>query len=178
MHEEEKGVLQIISLLQPGRQAEDDAQLFHFFIRELLWRLVEQSLVVLAKSSPLSRKMFLYLLPYAFQRPDHLSGNMVTVNHDDGLGEASLRDLTEMRVHIHDEILDLFPVFKLTKITNEIRLFAIWENIQDLSVFRVSQNRLVFLAIGISLEFINGEDFRQLLAGIVDKIKITESCTD
>ena len=81
--------------------------------------------------------MFLHFLPHTLQRPDHLPGNMVTVDHDGGLGETNLRNLPEMRVHIHDEILDLFSVFKLTEIADQIGFFAVWENVHNLSVFRV-----------------------------------------
>ena len=37
---------------------------------------------------------------------------------------------------------------------------------------------MVFLAVCISFEFINGENLRQLLAGIGNQIEITESCTN
>lgn len=178
VHKKEKVVFQIICLFQSSRQAEDNPKFLPFFIRELLRRLVEQRFRVLAEPSPLTRQVFLHFLPYSLQRPDYLPGNMVAVDHDGGLGETNLRNLPEMRIHIHDEILDIFPVFELTEIADQIRFLAVWKDVNDLPVLRVGQDRLVFLSIGISFEFIYGENFRQLLAGVGNQIEITESCAD
>ena len=178
VHKKEKVVFQIICLFQSSRQAEDNPKFLPFFIRELLRRLVEQRFRVLAEPSPLTRQVFLHFLPYSLQRPDYLPGNMVAVDRDGGLGKTNLRNLPEMRIHIHDEILDLFPVFELTEIADQIRFLAVWKDIHDLSVPWVGQDRLVFLSVGIPFEFINGENFRQLLAGVGNQIEITESCAD
>ena len=131
-----------------------------------------------AEPSPFSRKVFLNILSYPFERPDDLPGNMVTVDHNGGLGEASLCDLAEMRVHIHNEVFDVFLVLKLTKIPDQIRFLAVWKNVHDLSALCVGQDRLVFLAVGIPLEFINRENLRELFTRVVYEIEIAQSCAD
>lgn len=53
VHKKKEVVFEGISLLQPCRKAEYNAQLFSFFILELFKRLVQKSLGVFAKSSPI-----------------------------------------------------------------------------------------------------------------------------
>ena len=64
------------------------------------------------------------------------------------------------------------------EIADQIGFFAVGKNVHDLFIFCISQDRLVFLTVCISFEFIYGENLRQLLAGIVYKIKVTEGRAD
>ena len=133
---------------------------------------------MLAELSPFGRQMFLHFLPYPFECPDHLPGNMVTVDYNGGLWKTNFCNVPEMRVHVHDEIFNLFSVFKLMEVADQIGFFAVGKNVHDLFIFCISQDRLVFLTVCISFEFIYGENLRQLLAGIVYKIKVTEGRAD
>lgn len=95
---------------------------------------------MLTKSSPICRKMLLFFLAHPFQGPNRLSGDVVTVDHNGSLRETNLGDFSEMRIHVDDNILNLFSVLKTTEIANHICLFAVGKNIYDLSFFGVCQD--------------------------------------
>lgn len=131
---------------------------------------------MLTKPSPVCRKMLLFLLAHPFQGPNRLSGDVVTVDHNGGLRETNLGDFPEMRIHVDDNILNLFSVLKTMEIADHICLFAIGKNIYDLSIPGVCQDRLVLLPAGITFEFVDGQHLRKRLARVIDQVKITESC--
>lgn len=56
MHKKKEVVFEVISLFQPCRKAEYNAQLFSFFILELFRRLVQKSPGVFVKPSPIYRE--------------------------------------------------------------------------------------------------------------------------
>lgn len=119
---------------------------------------------MLTKPSPVHRKMLLFFLAHSFQRPDGLSGNMVTVNDDGGLWKTTLGNLTEMRIHVDDDVFYLFMVLETAEIPDHICLFTVRKNVYDLSVPGISKNCLVFLPAGVAFEFIDGQHLRKFLA--------------
>lgn len=131
---------------------------------------------MLTKSSPVCRKMLLFFLAHPFQGPNRLSGDVVTVDHNGSLRETNLGDFSEMRIHVDDNILNLFSVLKTTEIANHICLFAVGKNIYDLSFFGVCQDRLVLLSASITFEFVDGQHLWKRLARVIDQVEITERC--
>ena len=101
---------------------------------------------------------------------------MVTVDHDGGLWETNLGNLTKMRIHVDDNVLNLFSVLKTAEIADHVCLFAVRKNIYDLSVPGIGKNCLVLFSTGVALKFVDGQHFRKLPARVIDQVEIAESC--
>ena len=131
---------------------------------------------MLTKLSPCCRKMFLLFLSHSFQGPNSLPGDVVTVNYNKSLGKTNLGDLTEMRIHVDDNVLNLFPVLKTAEIPDHIHLLPVRKNIYALSILGVGKDRLVFLSTGIAFKFVDRHYLWTLLARVIDQVEITKCC--
>lgn len=64
---------------------------------------------------------------------------------------------TEGTAHVHADILHLATVFKLGETGAERLLLSVQEHIQDGLLFGIGKEALIFLAVRIPLEFVNGK---------------------
>ena len=112
--------------------------------------------------SPFRRQhVFLDSFPYVFKSPCHIADDMETVDDDRSFREEGTCNIKINTVHIHDEISDIPAVRKALDIIDQGRLRAVREDIQDLVVFRVREDRLELSTAGIPAELIDREDLRE-----------------
>lgn len=99
---------------------------------------------------------------------------MIPINYYFSAGETYLSDLPKVRVHIHHYILHILPILKTAEISDQVALLAVREYIYYLLVVRIRKDSLILFAIGIALEFINGQHLRQLLTGVIYELEIPQ----
>ena len=89
--------------------------------------------------------------------------------------EAGSGNGLEMRIHICHKELNIRTIWKRGKVANQFIFETIWEDIHYFSFLGIGEDELVFLAAGIALKLVNGENLRQFKTTVFHKVEIPQS---